>query len=222
MNMDKEKFSLGDMVILLGWWGAMRAKIAVESTFQGVTRPEVCGCEESKELRSALEKATKALEALRTEAISGKPEAFVDRKGCNFHQQNGQVFDTFCHSCWRAQWASAPKESIPKTDTKDTALERLDPGEPCVRVGDKKEIMAKEKTPVERLLDNVVWKPVSAPGPGTNSLPFVTHEGVLDIPAVGMKLRVFQLSDGRRIFDHDEFMAWLSSGGLDKASDLDK
>jgi hypothetical protein len=52
------------------------------------------------------------------------------------------------------------------------------------------------KSPIETMMDFVYWKPVA------NNLPFVTHEGVLQIGDVSM--RVYQLSDGRRVIPSED------------------
>ncbi len=62
------------------------------------------------------------------------------------------------------------------------------------------------KSPTDQLLDQVEWKPVIEPTKSddngnpepVNDLPFVTHEGILKLGEI--ELKVVQLSDGRRVF----------------------
>lgn len=56
-------------------------------------------------------------------------------------------------------------------------------------------------TPVETMLSQIQWRPMEAPTT-TGVLPYATHEGILTIGDAS--LRVFQLSDGKRIIDADD------------------
>ena len=58
-----------------------------------------------------------------------------------------------------------------------------------------------QKTTLDRLLDGVEWTATGRLPAG--ELPYATHEGVLHI--AGSELRVYQLSDGQRVFDADDF-----------------
>lgn len=66
------------------------------------------------------------------------------------------------------------------------------------------------KKPIDVMLDQVKWEPVTYKGNTDYSeLPYVTHEGVLDI--AGFKMRVMQLSDGQRIIDAEDFHKFFGS-----------
>ena len=62
-------------------------------------------------------------------------------------------------------------------------------------------------TPVEALLNEVTWtvEPPQEPG----DLPHVTHSGVMEL--FGNRLRCYRLSDGRAIFDADDFTRTFES-----------
>ena len=66
------------------------------------------------------------------------------------------------------------------------------------------------KTPVEMMLDGVVWTPVFN-GPATeiqgDGLPHVTHYGVLHIGEFVFK--VYQLSDGKRVIAEESMREFL-------------
>lgn len=55
------------------------------------------------------------------------------------------------------------------------------------------------ETPADQLLLNVVMRPIKRLAPVRGSLPYATHEGELEIG--GTVLKVFQLSDGRRVIE---------------------
>ena len=56
-------------------------------------------------------------------------------------------------------------------------------------------------TPIEQMLDEIDYKPVEAPI--TNcGLPYATHEGILNIFNIEIKVSV--LNDGRRIISEDD------------------
>ena len=62
--------------------------------------------------------------------------------------------------------------------------------------------MSNPSSAVNRMLDAVAWMPQPEPLDNPNMLPFVTHSGVLDLG--GIKLKVYQLSNGNRIIDADD------------------
>ena len=64
------------------------------------------------------------------------------------------------------------------------------------------------RAPIQILLDAVEWEEL--PKQETSGLPHATHRGVLRI--VDTPLRVYQLSDGQRIFDADDLLGFF--GGL--------
>lgn len=55
---------------------------------------------------------------------------------------------------------------------------------------------------IDKLLDSVEWV-ASGPAPERSDLPHVTHEGVLRVGE--LSLRVYQLSNGVRVIDPDDF-----------------
>lgn len=65
------------------------------------------------------------------------------------------------------------------------------------------------KQPIEVLLDQVYWKEVQAaePEPGQESIPYVTHEGVLKLGDI--EFRVAQLSDGTRVINAEDLSNWF-------------
>jgi hypothetical protein len=70
------------------------------------------------------------------------------------------------------------------------------------------------KTPIDVLLDRVNWTRISADDPATNKrvgLPVATHEGVLHLGRVALK--VYKLSDGRRLISEESIRALLSAVG---------
>lgn len=73
------------------------------------------------------------------------------------------------------------------------------------------------KTPIDALLDRVEWTTTQDQpkvAQGTDEIPeglYATHEGVLEI--AGNKLRVYQLSDGSRVFNADDIEAFLRGDG---------
>lgn len=64
------------------------------------------------------------------------------------------------------------------------------------------------KTPIEMMLDGVQWVAHTKPDidnyelPYLPYLPYVTHSGTLEI--MGIILRVYQLSSGKRVIDGDD------------------
>ncbi len=64
-------------------------------------------------------------------------------------------------------------------------------------------------TPIERMLDAADWKPIDGASidASDDGIPVATHEGALNI--AGHSLRVFTLSDGRRIIDATDLSRFL-------------
>lgn len=61
------------------------------------------------------------------------------------------------------------------------------------------------KTPIEMMLDGVTWveteaHTAAAPDDG---IPYATHSGVFEV--LGHKLRCYRLSDGKAVFNADDF-----------------
>lgn len=68
---------------------------------------------------------------------------------------------------------------------------------------------------ITKMLDAVDWVKAPPPGeiqPGQEGIPHVTHSGILDVG--GIKLRVFQLSDGKRIVDAEDIERLFTMVGL--------
>jgi hypothetical protein len=57
--------------------------------------------------------------------------------------------------------------------------------------------------PIDKLLEEVAWEPTGAAD--SEGLPYATHSGVFEF--AGMKLRCYRLSDGRAVFNADDFKA---------------
>ncbi len=67
------------------------------------------------------------------------------------------------------------------------------------------------------ILDTVQFTEVPPPDePG--DLPFVTHEGVLEVD--GKRLRCYRISDGRAIINAEDFHAFFEGLGVDPASEI--
>jgi len=67
------------------------------------------------------------------------------------------------------------------------------------------------KRPIDMVLDQLTWVPlVNGPDPDS-TLPYATHEGVLDI--MGHKLRCYQLNTGKRVFAEKDFLAFFGING---------
>lgn len=64
--------------------------------------------------------------------------------------------------------------------------------------------------PISRMLDAVEWE-VLPPQEPSDGLPVATHAGILTI--AGYPFRVFQLSNGQRVFDADD-LAQFFAGAL--------
>ncbi len=60
----------------------------------------------------------------------------------------------------------------------------------------------KAKTPIETMLDNLDYRPVKEASPSKGGLPHVTHEGILQIDEISIK--VYVLSTGKRIIPESE------------------
>lgn len=60
---------------------------------------------------------------------------------------------------------------------------------------------------IDTMLAGVDWKPTGNVR-GPDDLPVATHEGVLAFG--GIELRVYQLDDGRRVFNADDVKFMLS------------
>lgn len=61
---------------------------------------------------------------------------------------------------------------------------------------------AKPTNAVSTMLDKLTWEVVAQPDTNPDGIPFVTHEGILDL--CGLKIRVVQLNTGERIFPEEE------------------
>lgn len=57
-------------------------------------------------------------------------------------------------------------------------------------------------SPIERLLDGITYVPTNYVKSSDSDLPYVTHEGILKLNEVEIKVVV--LSDGRRIIPQEE------------------
>jgi hypothetical protein len=70
-------------------------------------------------------------------------------------------------------------------------------------------------TPIEQLIDNIKFKEVQNNGSNNSEgLPFVTHEGELDID--GIKIKVVQLNTGQRIIPQDEMEKFFPTEELEQ------
>lgn len=65
------------------------------------------------------------------------------------------------------------------------------------------------KQTIERLLDKVEWVSIERPPiePLYHDLPYATHAGVLNLG--GVSLKVFRLSNGRRVIDQQSLKELL-------------
>lgn len=63
------------------------------------------------------------------------------------------------------------------------------------------------RKPIDAVLDTVEWKATGAQ-PDDSGLPYATHSGVLEL--FGKKLRCHRLSDGRALFDADDFLDFFN------------
>ena len=58
------------------------------------------------------------------------------------------------------------------------------------------------KKPIDILLDKIDWQPLPKQDCADSNKPYATHEGVLHIGAIS--LRVYVLNDGRRIINAED------------------
>jgi hypothetical protein len=65
-----------------------------------------------------------------------------------------------------------------------------------------------DRPPIEIILDRIEWTPDDPPDDNPDGLPTVTHHGILKIGDVS--LRVYQLSDGNRVIDGEDFEAFFA------------
>lgn len=68
------------------------------------------------------------------------------------------------------------------------------------------------------ILDSVKFAAVEPPEVHDGSMPYVTHEGVLEV--AGHSLRCYRLSDGKAIINADDFHAFFGALGIDPASSI--
>ena len=66
------------------------------------------------------------------------------------------------------------------------------------------------RSPMNYVLDGVLWEQAGGPQEDSADLPWVTHQGVVDF--AGVRLRCYQLSDGQRVFDADDIEAAFGFG----------
>ena len=66
------------------------------------------------------------------------------------------------------------------------------------------------KTPIEIMLDGVEYKKLDTSRIKVTDLPYATHEGILKIGE--MELKVYVLNDGRRVFMFEDFEKLLNIG----------
>jgi hypothetical protein len=57
-------------------------------------------------------------------------------------------------------------------------------------------------SPIDLILDGVVWKAAEGTATASDGLPVATHEGILEW--MGHSIRVYRLSDGRAVFHADD------------------
>jgi hypothetical protein len=80
----------------------------------------------------------------------------------------------------------------------DDALTSSSPPKTVNKKGEEK----MSRAPIDILLDGVEWKPINSECTESKGLPVVTHEGVLRI--YGIELKVYQLNNGVRIIDKED------------------
>ena len=61
--------------------------------------------------------------------------------------------------------------------------------------------------PVNQVLDNLDWSELPEQAPPADGTPHATHVGALEVK--GFKIRVYRLSDGQRIIDVRDLVAFL-------------
>ncbi len=84
--------------------------------------------------------------------------------------------------------------------------------------------MSDTRTPIDRLLDAIEWRELNPNATWherieaeLGEVPKATHEGTLDI--LGCSLRVYQLSDGRRVIAAEDLERFLGViGGESEAT----
>lgn len=73
--------------------------------------------------------------------------------------------------------------------------------------------MSTKKTPVDVLMDAVKWESIPAGPAGETDanhvVPYATHTGVLHVGTVA--LRVYQLNDGQRIINAEDFETFFGA-----------
>jgi hypothetical protein len=63
-------------------------------------------------------------------------------------------------------------------------------------------------SPFERLLDDIDWQPIAGNDGYDDDIPCATHQGILHIG--DLSLRVYQLSNGKRMIAEDDLIAFFS------------
>lgn len=74
--------------------------------------------------------------------------------------------------------------------------------------------MGNPAPPIEKLLDEIEWRELDQPHVSMADDPgalYATHEGFLLVGDI--RLTVYTLNDGQRVFDADSIAAFLSGGG---------
>lgn len=67
------------------------------------------------------------------------------------------------------------------------------------------------REPIDMMLDGVTWVERTEPTPEDDSIPYATHEGVLDLTGFA-SLRVYRLSNGMAVINADDLEAFFGSG----------
>ena len=62
-------------------------------------------------------------------------------------------------------------------------------------------------TPFDQVLDRIDFQPLPAPDSVEDDLPYATHSGILKLGEASIK--VFVLSNGRRVIDERDLRAFL-------------
>lgn len=57
------------------------------------------------------------------------------------------------------------------------------------------------------IMQNVVWEVCDPPKETKNGIPYVTHEGVLEM--MGKRMRCFRLSNGEAVFEAEDFKEFV-------------
>lgn len=76
------------------------------------------------------------------------------------------------------------------------------------------------KSPIDTILDSVEWVPLEWANkePDDSDIPVATHSGILTLGK--HSLRVYQLSNGMRIIDQADMIAFLEGGDVDAITSL--